>query len=179
MKSHTESELASAMQELTEQSDRGAAIIAAALLEHHLAVAIEGRLVLLNSQLKDNLFGSRGTLAGFQSKIDIGFALGLYTKDAHRELDTIRKIRNRFAHTPISLTFDDAILKKLALALMPTFLPERKDPRDRFMITYLGLASLLYYMSKKDIRLHDISETHPTIGAEAASAVFGALPEKS
>jgi hypothetical protein len=179
MKSHTEDELASGMRELEEQSDRGAAIIAAALIDHHLAVAIEGRLMPLNSTLRDNIFGSRGTLAGFQSKIDMGLALGLYTKDAHRELDTIRRIRNRFAHTPIALDFQDAEVKRLSLSLMSTILAERKEPRDRFMIAYLGLASLLYYMSKKDIRLHDIAEIHPTLGAEVAAAVFGALPEKS
>src|SRR5579862_9203508 len=136
MKRHTPDELAGAMRELEEQTDRGAAIIATALIDHHLTVAIEARLEALNSKLRNSLLGSRGALATLQSKLDMGMALGLYTMDAHRQLDTIRKIRNRFAHTPIPLTFQDATLKRLSLSLMSPAFADRTDPRERFMIAY-------------------------------------------
>lgn len=177
MKNHTPEELASAMTELDQQTDRGTAIIAAALLEHHLDEAIQARLTPLNSVLMDNLFGSRGSLGGFQAKIDMAFALGLYTKDAHRDLNTIRKIRNRFAHTPIALDFHDMELKKLALSLMQGQMSERKEPRDRFMVTYLGLHVLLYAMSRGNIRLRILAETHPNIATEVTAAVFGPSPK--
>lgn len=182
MKTHTADELAGGMRELEEQTDRGLAIIATALLEHHLAVAIEARLLPLSSKLKDNLFGSRGTLSGFQSKIDMGFALGLYTKDAHRELDTIRKIRNRFAHTPIALSFhDDPELRKLSLLLLRqgdgTLTVKQREPRERFLIAYLLLACLLYLTPQKEIRLGAISELYPHLAQEVAEVVFGASPK--
>jgi hypothetical protein len=177
MKGHTSEELGSAMAELEEQTDRGAAIIAAALLEHHLGEAIRTRLTPLNSAMRDNLFGSRGSLGGFQAKIDMGFALGLYTKDAHHDLDSIRKIRNRFAHTPVALDFHDREIEKLALSLMQHGMADRQDPRDRFMVTYLGLAVLLYAMSKGNIQLRPLAETHPTIADEVSAAVFGTSPK--
>jgi hypothetical protein len=179
MKKHTPAELAGAMRELQEQSDRGMAIIAASLLEHHLGLAIEARMLPLNSKLRDNIFGPRGTLAGFQSKIDVGFALGLFSQHGHRDLDTIRRIRNRFAHTPIQLNFQDPEIKKLALSLMPSFLAGRNNPRERLTITYLGLHALLIATSQQQIQVTEISEIFPNIATDVAAAVFGSLPEKS
>jgi hypothetical protein len=179
MKKHTATELAGAMRELQEQSDRGMAIIAAALIEHDLGLAIEARLLPLNSKLRENLFGSRGTLAGFQAKIDVGFALGIFSKDGHGDLDTIRRIRNRFAHTPIELSFQDPEIKRLSLSLMPGVLAERKDPRDRVTLAYLGLHCLLHLTSQKEIQITAVSEIYPNIAAEVAAAVFGTSLEKS
>ena len=34
----------------------------------------------------------------FGAKVGLGYLIGLYTKGAHKELTTIRRIRNDFAH---------------------------------------------------------------------------------
>ena len=34
----------------------------------------------------------------FSNKIDLAFLLGLLTKEAHRDLKTMKDIRNKFAH---------------------------------------------------------------------------------
>jgi hypothetical protein len=182
MKVHTPYELAGGMAEIEKQPDRAAAIIATTLLEHNLVIAIQHRLLPLPRALKDNLFGSRGTLGAFQDKIDLGFALGLYTKAGHHDFDTIRKVRNRFAHTPIALTFQDAEIKKLCSSLLlggeHLLTPKQKEPRERFLIAWLTGWSLLHFLPKKNIRLQHVSLSHPALGREISAAIYGASPGK-
>jgi hypothetical protein len=92
--------------ELEGTSDRSAAIIAAAAVDRFLEEAILGRLVRNDEDTKANLIATGGALDGFFAKIHLGFALGLYSDKYVRELETIRKIRNCFAHSAKSITFD-------------------------------------------------------------------------
>ena len=66
--------------ELIGESDRGAAILAAANFEEWLRSIILGYFAKLNSELKRKLF-ENGALSIFSAKIDFGFALGIYDKD--------------------------------------------------------------------------------------------------
>ena len=79
------------------KSDRAAAIVAATFVEDHLT-----RLLRRNLEQDDNLleelFRPGGPLGDFGVKIDLGYLMGLYSKLAWKELDTIKKIRNDFAH---------------------------------------------------------------------------------
>ena len=74
--------------ELSEESDRGAAILAAANFEEWLGSIISGYFAKLNSELKRKLF-ENGTLSTFSAKIDLGFALGFYDKDTLNKLHVI------------------------------------------------------------------------------------------
>ena len=83
--------------ELEQQTDRGAAIIGAAFLEARLEEAIRSRLIGTGEPV-DALFKGEAPLRTFRAKIDMGFALGLFGPRIHRDLNLIRKIRNKFAH---------------------------------------------------------------------------------
>jgi DNA-binding MltR family transcriptional regulator len=79
------------------KSDRAAAIVAAALLEERLAEAIKTKLHR-EKEVVERLFRPSGPLGSFSAKIDLGFLMGLYSKDAHADLVAIKEIRNEFAH---------------------------------------------------------------------------------
>lgn len=79
------------------QSDRAAVIVCAALLEDGLTRAIQSTLHRDKAVL-EKLFRPSGPLGSFSAKIDLAFAMGLYSKEIHKDLVTIKNIRNEFAH---------------------------------------------------------------------------------
>jgi DNA-binding MltR family transcriptional regulator len=87
------------LDEIKNQTDRGAALIATAYLEERLLAAIKARIVR-DESLENELFRGSGPLAAFSVKIDFGFMLGIFDASVHKMLHTIRKIRNEFAHKP-------------------------------------------------------------------------------
>lgn len=90
---------------LTNETDRGCALISASFLDHQLEKLIRSYLVNDNSIL-DNIFSNNGALGTFSSRIDIAYLLGLIGKKIHRDLHIIRKIRNEFGHNPEPISFE-------------------------------------------------------------------------
>jgi DNA-binding MltR family transcriptional regulator len=84
------------------ESDRGAAIVAAALLETQLETAIKKLLRDLalkkGVSLFDRLFKGYGPLATSGAKIDMAYALESIDEESYHDLHVIRAIRNDFAH---------------------------------------------------------------------------------
>lgn len=79
------------------QSDRAAAIVAATFVEDHLTRLLRWNLEQ-DDKLLDQLFRPGGPMGDFGVKINLAYLIGLYSKTAWKELDTIKKIRNDFAH---------------------------------------------------------------------------------
>ena len=88
--------------EIETGSPRAIAIVAGAFVEDHLTRVLRWRLVRSpiksGVNLQDNMLRSGGALGDFGNKINLAYLIGLISKDAWKELDTIRLIRNRFAH---------------------------------------------------------------------------------
>jgi hypothetical protein len=91
--------------ELARGSDRACAIIAAATVESFLTTAILVKLENIDDETVENLKSQNGALGGFFSKIYLGYALGLYDKATRYDLETIRRIRNAFAHAKRPISF--------------------------------------------------------------------------
>ena len=86
------------IKEINEQTDRGAALIVATWLDEELRAAIKTKFI--NSDSNENrMFEGNGPLSTFSSKIEIGYSLGLLSKQNYSDLTIIRKIRNDFAHS--------------------------------------------------------------------------------
>ena len=102
------------IKEISEQTDRGAALIAAAYLEERLTDAIKARLVR-DPDIEGRLFKGTGPIAAFSTKIDLAFQLGIYENDIRRLLHTVRNIRNGFAHRPEPLKFDSQRIHDLCM----------------------------------------------------------------
>ena len=131
------------LKELDQQSDRGCALVAAAILETHLQHVLEAFFVEGNW---DGLFEPNQPLAGFSNKIEIAAALGIIGGVEQEELHHIRKIRNEFAHNLDCRHFTDAPVAAMAGRLLgtPSNLRMRAQKtatvRENFMIAFLIAA---------------------------------------
>lgn len=83
--------------ELENGSDRSAVISAAACVEDQLTEVFKA-LLKKDEGVFQQLFRAGGALGNFSSKIALGYLLGLYDLSMKKELETIKSIRNIFAH---------------------------------------------------------------------------------
>jgi hypothetical protein len=144
--------------EIGKQTDRGAAIIAAAAIDDVLERLIIARFVELSSNRKDALFGpSNGPLSGLSSKIELGFALGLFNEERRQSLHLIRKVRNAFAHKMDPISFEDPNIFEIVEAGMT---PKVKaytamSSRTKFLFTFnIVFIFLGFTASYPDIRMN-------------------------
>jgi hypothetical protein len=95
------------------QTHAGAAMLLAAALDRMLEEALTTKMVALNREMRDKLFGECGTLRNFSTKIDLAFALGLVDRQNYKLLTAIRKCRNLFAHSKGLLSFESPDVRVL------------------------------------------------------------------
>ena len=148
-----------ALSEISNQNERGAAIIGAAVVEKYLTLAIAHRFVELTETDQNGLFDGSGPLATFAAKIRIGFAMGVFGRNIRNDLTIVHDIRNDFIHAPGALTFEaDEIAVKcaqLSSSLRFTGAPRADaDPRTRYLATVEFLISALVgaCLAKRDTR---------------------------
>lgn len=91
-----------AVRELSAMSDRAAAIVGAVMLEDKLERLLRSCLrdmpLTGGESIQDQMFRPMGPLGSFSAKTKLGAMLGLYSKDAYKDMNCIRDIRNKFAH---------------------------------------------------------------------------------
>jgi mannitol operon repressor len=98
--------------EFQKETDRGAALVGAALIDTRLDAVLRSHLV--DSKAVDELMeGGNAPLGTFSSRIKMAYALGLITELEFDECEIIRRIRNYFAHGVHGLTFQDQKLSAL------------------------------------------------------------------
>jgi DNA-binding MltR family transcriptional regulator len=131
---------------LGKESDRGCALVAAAFLEDRLEVLLQCFLVE-NKTVLNRLFGTYGPLGTFSAKIDVAFSVGLINHQAHVDLDTIRKIRNEFAHHSSDLTFSDKQIsgkcKQMILDVPSEYISGKLPPKRKFMRVCIAVAAMI------------------------------------
>lgn len=95
---------------LDAETDRGCALLAAAVVDDRLSELLRDVFVDDPAVVK-KLLEDRGSLGNFSSRIDVCFCLGLLPRAARDDLHLVRRIRNDFAHAPRSMTFDSEAMK--------------------------------------------------------------------
>ncbi|MEE8155253.1 MAG: MltR family transcriptional regulator [Phycisphaerales bacterium] len=95
------------LREFEAETDRGTTVVASAYLDDLLAGMLRKYLVD-EPKVVDDLLDFQGPLGTFSSRISLSYCLGLIRDDQFRDLNTVRKIRNDFAHAHQSRSFDDA-----------------------------------------------------------------------
>lgn len=91
---------------LSDESERGTAIVAAALMDDALQNLLQAKLVP-SCERNDELFsGAYAPLSNFSAKIDFAYRVGLIGLEMRGSLHLIRKIRNEFAHSSTDITFE-------------------------------------------------------------------------
>ena len=157
---HTKEEISTFVTELEKQTHRGAALIAAAVLEEILEVLLTARLLKVSRDRHDALFGRGRPLDSMSAKIELGYALGLFTNAARIQLDMIREVRNKFAHRIEALTFDHPNIAKEITSRPLANMPEGQTVRQQFLGVFGVLAAILYGTAAADIRIRPLEETH-------------------
>ena len=112
---------------LESHGDRAASIVAVVDLQDSLKKAILTKMVSLTKTEKDELFSGFGPLASFSSQIKMAYALGVIGKKTRKDLDTIRLIRNVFAHAQKPVSFRTHVITAGCKLLT---LPSRANPKD-------------------------------------------------
>ena len=125
------------LNEFDAESDRAAAVLAAAFLDEQIKSLIEDFFVD-DSKEVDRLLGINRPLGGFSSRIHVAFCMGLLSRDELHDLRIIRDIRNKFAHRLHGLTFEDEWVRQKCDALkLPGTAPEwpiHKGARNPFTV---------------------------------------------
>lgn len=142
-------QLGAFLNNFNQESDRGAALSAAAVLEDRLEEIIKTFLRDCKSSSK-LLDGFNAPIGTFSSKILLAHALGLIQDNEFQQIELLRKIRNQFAHTWEYLNFESNTIKSLVFTL-PYMGPSdiekdcRNSPRQYFNFWVAGiLVNLLW-----------------------------------
>ena len=132
------------MRDIFSRSDATSVIICSSVIDLILKELIEKRLVNDSKGRTEELFDdSNGPFNTFSNKIKYCYYSGIISKEIRDELNIIRKIRNKFAHSILSLTFSDEDTKQLinSMSLFRNTNPpedlikESENPKSLFRLT--------------------------------------------
>ncbi|MCY1271608.1 hypothetical protein D9M68_223100 [compost metagenome] len=134
---------------LTEESDRGCALVAAAYLDEEITRLLRCRMVD-NKGNSDALLNQGRPIGTFSAKIRVAYAMGLIPEGVFRDISAIREIRNKFAHLHGPLSFDDQSIGDQCRSLR-TAIPSKKDssPRARFIHVVTTVFTAMSIESRK------------------------------
>ena len=125
------------------------AIVGGAHVENALQVLLISRFISLHKDDNNLLFdnGGNGTLANFSSKTMVAYAFGLIGQKTREDLDTIRHIRNTFAHALVHIQFTHEDISPACMALhhksqqtMSLFL---KGPKAHYVRAILNISACM------------------------------------
>jgi DNA-binding MltR family transcriptional regulator len=107
-------------EELSKETDRGCALMAASFLDYEIESLLRSKLVG-NKKHLDSLFDFNGPLGSFSARIKMAYSIGLISKEIMADLDIIRKIRNEFGHKYEPISFESRLINSQIANLKHTF----------------------------------------------------------
>lgn len=93
------------IEEFQRETDRAAAVLAAAYLDSRLEALLRSKFVAVPGFV-DELLTGQGGLASFSARISVAYAVGLISLPVASDLHLVRRIRNDFAHELMGLSFN-------------------------------------------------------------------------
>lgn len=153
------------------ETDRGYVILFGSILEDFLTQALLDKMVPLNADERERIFGPDQPVGSFSAKLRMAHALGIISRDARRQIDVIREMRNACAHSRFPITFDKELAG--ALSLLSRNRSTYKAPVDNAVarIYFCSFAMFLAYQimgSTVDEAAKEICEDLDFIFSEAA-----------
>lgn len=134
-----------AVADIMGESDRGAAILSATSVEDNLEWAIMQRMKPLwdDDTSRSAMFGASGTNGTFSAKTLLAYSLGIIDKDAKKQIDLIREVRNCCAHARLTVSFDDpalaAVTDVIAAEILAILVKKPGARRHAYVLTCVGL----------------------------------------
>jgi mannitol operon repressor len=146
--------------ELNKESDRGCVLISCSYLDEMMRRILLAFLIE-RAGTKRLIEGFNAPLGTFSTRTAAAYALGLITEREFRECETLRRIRNRFAHD-VHASFDAQDIRDMAHALTMAaqdYGDVVVDARGRYttaaVFLILGLTNRPTYVSRKRRTLED------------------------
>ena len=127
---------------LTKESDRGCALFAAAFLDKALSDLLFLSLVA-DKRIEKDLFEGTSPLSSFSARIKLAFYLGKISKECRADLDTIRGIRNEFAHRVELISFDNQSIADRCKNLQFSHHKRENRPRGHFTSAASRILAML------------------------------------
>jgi DNA-binding MltR family transcriptional regulator len=135
------------LEEFQRETDRGAALVGAALIDERLEQLLHSHFVECK-QTGEILNGGNAPIGTFSARIKLSFCLGLITELEFKEIEIIRRVRNEFAHKVHGLTFNDQRVHDLCQNLKANT-PDQKrfngDPRQLYINSVILTSLALWY----------------------------------
>lgn len=135
------------LEDFQSETDRGAALVGAAMVESRLERILDKHLIQNRSSI-DLLKGFSAPIATLSAKTNLCHALGLITDKECSEIIIIRKIRNTFAHTFEKIDFSNQTISDLCKNLnasQPGHLKKEKKYRELFINSVILVSLSLWY----------------------------------
>ena len=142
--------------DLPKESERGQVLIVSAFLEDMLEQAL--RALLPEHAATTSLLKRDGPISSFGAKTWLARSLGLINDGEYSNLETVRKIRNKFAHA-VQCSFEHDEIRTLTLKLNQGLSQLDADPAtkpiafDRFR---LATQALLLHLHDRADRLPEM-----------------------
>ena len=143
--------------ELSKESNRGAVLICVSLLDDLLLRTIQAFLIESDPTNK-LLKGFNAPLGTFGTRAAAAFAMGLISQAEFNECETIRKIRNLFAHG-VHTSFDDEKVQQLCSRLQMSAKPYGDVDVNAYgtfatsaVALILNLTNRPHYVAKKRLK---------------------------
>lgn len=108
-------ELTAVMEEIVQESDPAAAMIAAAYVDESLCALL--RKIFVKGKTSTSLLQPGGGVGSYEIRAKLAYVMGFLTKEERTDLDTIAVIRNRFAHSYRRCSFQDPEIIRLCRQL--------------------------------------------------------------
>lgn len=165
------------------ETDRGAVIILATVIEDVLAEQIRGKMGWLSADERSRLFGPDGPLGTFSALIRMAHALGVIDRDLMRACDIVREMRNACAHSRKPISFQDDVLwdafEALARKLAIGDLPQRDPEQGKFWFGIL--VGFIWQAAKhgREAATHHVNRIIQEGIAEARALKTAEPPETS
>lgn len=156
--------------ELSKETDRGCALLAAAHLDDMLEKLLRKKL-LGNKKHLELIFGFNGPLGTFSSRVLLCYSMGLISSNDLHDIQIIRKIRNEFGHSFSIINFETEKIKALCDNLKRNVHPDSYKSRYKFLNVVSGLSGLLF----SSIKLAEQFKEEPNLDLEKRKEEFNKL----
>lgn len=119
--------------ELANTSDRGLVLVCGSIIDELLSDLLKVFLIKSDSVEKD-LFKGNAVLSNFDARINMAYYLGLLSKKEKLNITYLQRIRNKFAHQFVNISFEsDAIINQCGNFEIPKncYMPDIISPPNK------------------------------------------------
>ena len=168
----TPPELEKIINELDKQPDIGAVMVSSSILDALLERLLVMKFAFKYSSLLGQIFDNRGPLSDFYGKILVAHAFRIIPPGSFNELNSIKAIRNAFAHAKTHISFDDKhVAKELEnLAIMNNL---KTLPIHVELFQNLSNKQLFQWEIRFLVWMFETLIKHPGSASEALAEVWG------